>query len=110
MSAPCQTRVCWRFITGQSERLHVVLDEETQEYRPRSDALFTVWDAFVEAIITGAGPLGPLGMFGLWYGLLVSVFFSRGSRDEGTGTGKESMISAAKRIKMLLQSYHGSFA
>ena len=51
--------------------LRVVLDEETGIYDTRSDALYSFGDAVMEALVSGKGPLGPIGVFGLFFGILV---------------------------------------
>lgn len=51
--------------------LRVVLDEETGVYDARSDALHSFGDAVMEALVSGRGPLGPIGCFGLFFGMLV---------------------------------------
>ena len=53
--------------------LRVVLDEETGIYDKRSDALYSFGDAVMEALVSGKGPLGPIGVFGLFFGILVRV-------------------------------------
>lgn len=51
--------------------LRVVLDEESGIYDARSDALSSFGDAVMEALVSGKGPLGPIGCFGLFFGILV---------------------------------------
>lgn len=58
---------------SQKHQLRVVLDESSQSYVPRSDALYSFGDAFTEAFVCGRGPLGPAGFFGLWFGIMVRV-------------------------------------
>lgn len=53
--------------------LRLILDEETGVFNMRSDALYSFGDAVMEAWVSGKGPLGPIGCFGLWFGLLVSA-------------------------------------
>ncbi|CAM9162038.1 unnamed protein product, partial [Phaeothamnion confervicola] len=36
---------------------------------PRPDALYNGWDALAEALVSGRGPLGILGLWGAWYRL-----------------------------------------
>ncbi|CAM9325405.1 unnamed protein product, partial [Ectocarpus sp. 12 AP-2014] len=50
--------------------LRVVLDEETGIYETRSDALYSFGEAVMEAWVSGKGPLGPIGCFGLWFGIM----------------------------------------
>lgn len=57
----------------QKNKLRVVLDEETQSTKTRWDALYSFGDAFMEAFVSGKGPLGPVGIFGLWFGILVGA-------------------------------------
>lgn len=59
--------------TSQTKMLRVVLDEETGIYDRRPDALYSFGDAVMEAWVSGRGPLGPIGCFGLWFGILVSL-------------------------------------
>ncbi|CAM9221372.1 unnamed protein product [Hapterophycus canaliculatus] len=54
----------------KSKMLRVVLDEETGVYDRRPDALYSFGDAVMEAWVSGRGPLGPVGCFGLWFGIL----------------------------------------
>lgn len=55
----------------QNKMMRVVLDEETGTYDARSDALYSFGDAVMEALVSGKGPLGPIGCFGLFFGILV---------------------------------------
>lgn len=57
----------------------MVLDENSQSYEPRSDALYSFGDTVMEAFVCGRGPLGPLGFFGLWFGIMVSFCDTHGS-------------------------------
>ncbi|CAM9215817.1 unnamed protein product, partial [Discosporangium mesarthrocarpum] len=57
----------------QKKSLRRVLDEETKTERPKQDALFTIWDAIAEAFIAGKGPFSPIGLYGLWYKLMIMV-------------------------------------
>lgn len=57
----------------------MVLNEETQAYETRQDALYRFGDALMEAFVSGRGPLGPIGVFGLWFGILVRLCLKRQS-------------------------------
>lgn len=64
--------------------LRVVLDEETGIYDARSDALYSFGDTVMEALVSGKGPLGPIGCFGLFYGILVrKISFNVSSNKAG---------------------------
>lgn len=52
----------------------MVVNEETQHPEVRSDALYSFSDAFMEAFVSGKGPLGPVGCYGLWFGILVRTY------------------------------------
>lgn len=74
----CFETICTTHCTyTQNKRLRVVVDEETQTDRPRSDARYSLWDAFMEALVSGNGPFGPVGFFGLWYRILVRYLTQR---------------------------------
>lgn len=61
------------FPQPQNKMLRLVFDEETGNFDTRSDALYSFGDAVMEAWVSGNGPLGPIGCYGLWFGLLVSA-------------------------------------
>ncbi|GMI02475.1 hypothetical protein TrVE_jg11966 [Triparma verrucosa] len=80
---------------------------------PRADGLMTWEDAFAESIITGTGPLGFVGFFGLWYKIffvcsnqkfcyhskIIAKYDSKGARK--TVAKSEGSIDCKKIIKEL---------
>lgn len=51
----------------------MVLDEKNRSDKIRFDALYTLGDAIMEAFVSGKGPLGPIGLYGLWFKILVRI-------------------------------------
>ena len=74
--SPLVYLIIWKLL--QNKRLRMILEEETQSYRRRYDALYSLDDAVLEAFVSGKGPFGPIGLYGLWFGILVNTTLQDG--------------------------------